>query len=199
MKCSSTQVEVFIPPEALFHLFPKAKHRSRESRELNVKMLFGSNDFQTWCHAAVIFFSPEKHRLTSKVEKCEGRETKSVMWSVCMSELLFHFKSALLTNTEAWFEHVWKINLWHLQQSLAVKSTIWQAALNMAGSKGFHSDLNCPNAPHLYIYIVTHNFKNITNRELFIFSLIIISNHNVLYHDYFCKKYAYRCVANIHQ
>lgn len=143
------------------------------------------------------FFLPRKTQADQKSGEVWGKGDKSVMWSVCMSELLFHFKIALLTNTEAWFEHVWKINQWHLQQSLAVKSTIWQAALNMAGSKEFHSDLNCLNAPHLYIYIVKHNFKNITNRELFISSLIIISNHNVVYHNYFCKKYTYRCVANI--
>lgn len=64
------------------------------------------------------FFSSEKHRLTIKEGKCEDRETHSVMWSVCMSGLLF-FPFGPFSQTTKFF---FKIKLWHLQPSSAEQS-----------------------------------------------------------------------------
>lgn len=49
----------------------------------------------------LFFFFLRKTQADHKEEKCEERETNSVMWSVCMSVLVFHLGHfLLLTNTD---------------------------------------------------------------------------------------------------
>lgn len=71
-------------------------HSRRECRELKCQKAAQYNDFQTWCHAAVNFFSSQEKKekkntsWPEKKEKREETEAISVMWSVYMSAFIFH-------------------------------------------------------------------------------------------------------------
>lgn len=125
------------------------------------------------------FFSSEKHRLTRKEEKCEGRETTSVMWSVCMSELLFHFKKKNRSSNK----HRSLVCACMENKCVTPSAEFISEVDHVADRPGFTATRTVWRHQTL-----KYNSNNVTERELLISSLTNMPNHNVPYHGYFRKS-----------
>lgn len=90
---------------------PKKVSIETERGVKNVKIPFGGNGFQTWCHAAVMFFFLSLHTKTQADHKREWP-----VLSVWVSAFVFHFHCKHL--------HAWKINQWHLHHKSWVNASL---------------------------------------------------------------------------
>lgn len=104
-------------------LFAFKRQRAKEAGVKNVKIPFGGNEFQTWCHAAVIFFFPtEKHSVTINERERGQTQMQILFCGLSASVLVFHLglflislymenKSDISNKAHQWTAAVWQEGL----------------------------------------------------------------------------------------